>query len=235
MKAKSIKGKSPEEIKSALAESMSDGFKPTLAIFFVSIKQDRKSICEVLQNNKIDIMGVTSAGEFINGNQTEGEAVIMLLDLKRDYYSIIFEDLKGKNLAEVSQKLAHHAKSIFNKPAFILCSTSLSESGEFLNGEILVNNIAEIVGSDVNIYGGMAGDDGTFSGSYVFNYEKSTDVGVIAVILDEEKIALHGMALSGWKSLGLSRTVTKSEGRLIYAIDNQPAIDMYLKMCRTGL
>lgn len=40
MKAKSIKGKSTEEISSALTESMSDGFKPTLAIVFISVKQD---------------------------------------------------------------------------------------------------------------------------------------------------------------------------------------------------
>ena len=33
MKAKSIKGKTPEEIKSALTESMADGFKPTLIDF----------------------------------------------------------------------------------------------------------------------------------------------------------------------------------------------------------
>ena len=48
MKAKSIKGKSPEEIHSALEQSMSDGFKPTLAIVFISIKQDRKAVCEIL-------------------------------------------------------------------------------------------------------------------------------------------------------------------------------------------
>lgn len=34
MKAKSIKGKSPEEIKAALAPSMADGYKPTLAVVF---------------------------------------------------------------------------------------------------------------------------------------------------------------------------------------------------------
>jgi hypothetical protein len=41
MKAKSIKGKSTEETKSALEESIADGYKPTLAIVFISIKQDR--------------------------------------------------------------------------------------------------------------------------------------------------------------------------------------------------
>jgi len=82
---------------------------------------------------------------------------------------------------------------------------------------------------EVKIFGGMAGDDGTFTGTYVFNHEKSTDRGMVALVLNEDKIDLHGMALSGWKPLGISRTVTKSKGRLIYEIEKQPAVDMYLK------
>ncbi len=35
MKAKSIKGNSPEEIKTALEQSMADGFQPTLAVVFI--------------------------------------------------------------------------------------------------------------------------------------------------------------------------------------------------------
>jgi hypothetical protein len=46
MKAKSIKGKSSEEIKSALAESMQT-VQPTLAIVFLSVAQDRKAICKI--------------------------------------------------------------------------------------------------------------------------------------------------------------------------------------------
>ena len=57
----------------------------------------------------------------------------------------------------------------------------------------------------------MAGDDGTFTGTYVFTYEKETDEGIAALVLDEEKISLHGMAISGWKPIGIFRTVTKSE------------------------
>ncbi|MBL0306481.1 MAG: hypothetical protein IPQ25_10740 [Chitinophagaceae bacterium] len=45
MKAKSIKGNSTEEIQSGLRESMADGFKPTIAIVFISVKQDREAIC----------------------------------------------------------------------------------------------------------------------------------------------------------------------------------------------
>jgi len=93
MKAKSIKGKSAEEIQSMLQQAKSDGFRPTLAIVFVSVKQDRKAVCRILSNEGIDVFGATSCGEFIDGFQTEGGAAILLLDIIRDAYSIVFEEI----------------------------------------------------------------------------------------------------------------------------------------------
>jgi hypothetical protein len=229
MKAKSIKGKSVEEIQSAIELSMVDGYKPTLAFVFLSIKQNREAICNILDSKGIDILGATSAGEFIDGYQDEGSVVILLLDLKPESYTILFEDIDERNQGEVSASIAEVALKKFIHPAFILCSTSLSKSGEFFHGETLVRSIEKVVGPNVNIYGGMAGDDGTFNGTYVFNREKSSDNGIAVLVLDEDKIGLHGMAISGWKPLGIARTVTKSKGRLIYTIDNQAAVDMYLK------
>jgi hypothetical protein len=40
MRAKSIKGTSTDEIKSEFDRAVIDGFKPTLATVFLSIKQD---------------------------------------------------------------------------------------------------------------------------------------------------------------------------------------------------
>ncbi|MBK7735847.1 MAG: hypothetical protein IPI36_11910 [Chitinophagaceae bacterium] len=67
MRAKSIKGKSTKEIQSALQESMYDGYKPTLAIVFLSVKQDREAISKLLDEKGIQIFGATTAGEFIDG------------------------------------------------------------------------------------------------------------------------------------------------------------------------
>ena len=69
MKAKCIKGNSPAEILSSLEESLNDGFKPTLAIVFLSINQDRTAVCRILNNAGLDILGATSCGEFINDYQ----------------------------------------------------------------------------------------------------------------------------------------------------------------------
>jgi hypothetical protein len=92
-----------------------------------------------------------------------------------------------------------------------------------------MSNLEEVVGPNVNIYGGMAGDDLTYSGTFAFTYERESEKGIAALVLNEDKISLQGMAISGWKPLGIYRTVTKSEDGWIYTIDDQPALEMYFK------
>jgi hypothetical protein len=229
MKAKSIKGSSSEEIKTALDLSIADGFMPTLAIVFISIKQDRKTVCEILDKKGIDIIGATSAGEFINGYETKGETVMLLFDINKNDYCILFEDIGERTLNDAATNMTKRALQKFDKPAFILCSTMLSAEGKILYGETLIRSIEKLVGSQVNIFGGMAGDDITFTGTYVFTNDQSTDYGMAALVLNEDKISLYGMAISGWKPIGVLRTVTKSDGNLIYTIDNEPALEMYLR------
>ncbi len=97
MKAKSIRGNSPEEIKTALDQSMSEGFKPTLAFVFISIKQEWDAISAMLDEAGISIFGATSGGEFIDGDIGHGSIAILLLDMDRSNFTILFEDYGGKD------------------------------------------------------------------------------------------------------------------------------------------
>ena len=229
MKAKSIKGKSTEEINAALEKNISDGYTPTLAIIFTSIKQDRKALAELFHQKGIDILGATSCGEFINGHQSEGETVVLLLDLSRDSYTVLYEEIGNKSILDASSEFAQTALQKFKNPSLIVCSTGMTTKGEYFDGDALVKGIEKTLGPDRIFFGGMAGDDGTFTGSYVFTYGNETDFGIVAIVLDGDKILLQGMAITGWKPLGIARTVTKSIGSLIYTIDDKPAIDMYFK------
>ena len=229
MKAKSIKGKSTEEINAALEKNISDGYTPTLAIIFTSIKQDRKTLAELFHQKGIDILGATSCGEFINGHQSEGETVVLLLDLSRDSYTVLYEEIGNKSILDASSEFAQTALQKFKNPSLIVCSTGMTTKGEYFDGDALVKGIEKTFGPDRIFFGGMAGDDGTFTGSYVFTYGNETDFGIVAIVLDGDKILLQGMAITGWKPLGIARTVTKSIGSLIYTIDDKPAIDMYFK------
>ena len=66
MKTKTIKGRSTGEIKTALQDCMADGFTPTLAIVFLSVKQDREAIVDLLKK----LSGV-EADHFVAPEKTE--------------------------------------------------------------------------------------------------------------------------------------------------------------------
>ena len=229
MKAKSIKGSSPEEIKAALQQAKEEDFVPTLAIVFISIKQDRKAVCEILKNEGIDIFGATSCGEFIEGYQGEGSTVALLLDAPHNSYKILFQDLNHQSLEIASNHIADAALLEYNNPSLLLLSTGTNSKGDVFDGENLAKSMYKYLGYDNVFFGGMAGDDMTFTGSAIFTHEKETDFGIAAIVFDADKIDMKGMAITGWKPMGISRTITKSSGNKIFTIDNSSAVEMYFK------
>jgi hypothetical protein len=229
MTSKSIKGQSPAALQLALQESMADGFAPTLAIVFISVKQDRKAIAALLTEKGIAIFGATSAGEFIDGHESQGEMAILLLQIDIGLYTLSFYETKNKDVAVVAKEAARKALRTFANPAFILCTTCLSETGEMYDGGTVIHSIQDTTGKQASIFGAMSGDDGLLKGTYVFSANQSTDEGFVMLVLDNDAIDLYGMAISGWKPMGKVRTVTKAEDGWMYELDGQPALDMYLR------
>ena len=229
MRAKSIKGNSVEAIQQALQESILDGFQPTLAIVFVSVKLERKSITALLHQYQIDVFGCTSCGEFTGDHHSEGEIVILLLDLDRQYYRILLEEVKDNAVEAPASRIAAQALQHFSNPTFLLSSTGIYADGHYFDGETLVSVLVEKLGRDRVFFGGMAGDDWAIQNSYVFTAEQESGNAITALVFDGDRISLQGIATHGWKPLGLSRRITKSIGNKVYSIDGQPAAEMYLK------
>lgn len=224
MKAKSIKGNSPEEIKSALAESMADGFKPTLAIVFSSISQDRESICELLNSRGLAIFGATTNGEFINDEVKKDSTAIILLDIKREYFTLLFEEFQSGNLAKAAGSIAKKALEKFRKPALLMAASNVQN-----DVEEIIKGFEDILGEELNLFGGMAGDDYTFAEQFVFSNHHSSNDGIVVLALDESKISIKGRASHGWNAVGTEKTVTKSEGNHVYTVDNVPVLELTKK------
>ena len=221
MKAKSIKGKSTEEIKSALEQCMTDGFKPTLAICFISKSQDRKAICALLDAAGIAIFGCTTNGEFIDEVTEKGSAAILLLDMNKDHFQIYFEEYPGSNYREVAKGVAKKASEKFKLPAFIL-----GLSNQAVDGEEILRGLEDVVGMSVNVFGGCAGDDYSFTEQFVFTNGKDSNQAIVCIALDEAKVNVKGIATCGWKAIGTEKTVTKSVGNHVYTVDNIPVLDI---------
>ena len=223
MKAKSIKGNSTEEISHALRQSMADGYQPTLAIVFISVKQDRDAVSKLLDDHSIQIFGATTAGEFIDGEMEEGSIVMLLLDMNLAYFKIEFLATSQETAFEDAIKLGTTGKETFTNPAFIIAN-----SGVALDGEPFVEGIIQAFGKEVTIFGGKAADDLALESTFVFTNGKSNDCALVALIVDEDKIDVKGIATCGWNAIGTTKTVTKSEGNIVYTIDDKPALDMLM-------
>lgn len=224
MKAKSIKGKSPEEIKRALEQSMADGFSPTLAIVFLSVSQDRNAICRILDEAGIAVFGSTTNGEFIDEVAEKGSVAMLLLDIKKEHFRIHCADFQSNSYRETSKSIAQKAKQEFEQVAFLLAISNPATDGE----EVLLG-LEDVIGEQVNAFGGGAGDDYAFKETWVFSNDWESPKGMVAVAIDESKVKIKGIATCGWKAVGTEKVVTKSEGNHVLTIDNEPALDITTK------
>jgi len=228
MKAKSIKGRSPEEIKSALEQCMADAFKPTLAFVFISITQDREKISSILDKEGIAIFGATTEGEFTEEEVFSESTVILLLDMNPDFFKIEMKDHSDGSAIESGRYIGNFGLSHFAQPAFIISGSNIDTPGE-----LIMEGLLEVVGEHTKVVGGMAGDDKHLEGNCVFRNGRESYQGVLALIVDEQKITLAGEAVSGWKAVGTERTITECDGPWILSIDGKPAMEVVNKF--TGI
>lgn len=220
MKAKNISGESTDQIKNAYSKAISDGFAPTLAIIFCSISQDRGSLRDFFKSQGIAIVGATSAGEIINDEVLEQSSVILLLDIKKEHFAVFFEE--SSDTLELAKQLGKFSKKAFTNPAVIVISSGLT-----IDAEDIINGF-QSVDKGIPLFGGLASDDLTMTGTYVFTHEKESSNGLIGLVIDGDKINIKGLATSGWDNIGIEKTITKSEGNVVYTIDDEPAVDVFV-------
>jgi hypothetical protein len=97
------------------------------------------------------------------------------------------------------------------------------------NAEELLKGFEDVVGSHVNVFGGMAGDDMSFTEQFVFTHEGESSSGLAVLALNEEKIHIRGRATCGWKAIGTPKTVTRSVGNHVFTVDDVPVLDLTIK------
>jgi hypothetical protein len=204
--------------------SVGQGFKPTLAICFISKTLDRNAICNLLDAEGIGVFGCTTNGEFIDEETEKGSAAILLLDMNKDHFEIYFEEYPEKNYREVAKGIAEKAKAKYAVPGFFI---GISDAAA--DGEEVLRGIEDVAGSAVNAFGGAAGDDYSFSETFVFTNGKDSGKAMVCIALDESKVQINGIATCGWKPVGTEKLVTKSEGNHVYTVDNMPVLDLTAK------
>ena len=226
-------GYSTGELQLALKESLNDdrpehavgqAFKPTLAIVFISVKQDHEAVCQMLHKEGIQIFGSTTSGEFISSEIGEGGIAIMLLDIPTFCFKLVFLETGNSTAYLTAKQFGAEGKGSFKNPAFIVACGWLQT-----DGEDIIKGIEDGFEGEPPIFGGMAGDDLALREPFVFTYGKSSTTGLVAIIIDKDKIDITGIATCGWKPIGITKTITRSAGNIVYSIDDKPALDLVIK------
>jgi hypothetical protein len=220
MKAKSINGKTPSEIQKALGENISVEFKPTLAIIILSNMQDAEELREIFRTRGIAIFGITAPQKFSEHGITEGDIVVMLLDIKPENFKIVLNDYEGSSAYQAGYKTGISGKNTFANPCFIISPLDFRVS----NDEV-IRGLTDAAGHDTIIAGGVTGDPADFTG-VIFTNEASSMGGLLALIIDQDNVSISGLAVSGWKPVGTTKKITKCEGSWAITIDHEPAMQV---------
>lgn len=223
MTAKSIKGQTPGEIQAALQQTISSGFKPTLAFVFITNTEEIDTVTAMLDAEGISIFGASTAEKFNEEGIEPTGIVALLLDMKPAHFNIVLKNFGSASVYEAANAVGEAGKKHFEHPAFIISTADISIPG----GDV-IKGILDKAGMDVPVIGGGAGEPINFSGTVFSNNSKSNS-GLLALIVDEDKVEVKGVAVSGWKPVGTEKKITKCEGNWVYTIDDEPAMDVIKK------
>lgn len=223
------------EIKTFIADSVpgiaveieafsSATFQPNLAIVFCSINFEMEAVSAIFKSHGIDLVGASTAGEIVNDLMYDGIITGFLFDISQDEYAIFGSKYDSENPFATCKLAGEFAAGRFQNPAVLVMSGGVS-----IDAEQVVYGLKAGIGREVPIFGGMAADDLQLSATYAFTADLVTSHGVAILVFDNDKVEVKGLAISGWESVGMEQTITHAEGNIVYAINNEPAVNAFIK------
>lgn len=224
MKSKSLQLQSVEDLQVKLPTIINDTFQPTVVFVFSAVKHDMLQIGGIMSTLNIEVVGCTTAGEICNDQIGNDSISMLFLDMKKEYYRIHFAEKNDRTIYQAGYEIGDIANSSFKNPAIILLSGGIT-----IDAVQMVDGVKNALQKEVPMYGGLAGDNLNMQRTYVFTNDKKTDDGLLALIIDNDNISVEGKATSGWEPMGVVNTITKARGNVVYSINDEPALDVFVR------
>lgn len=170
------------------------------------------------------LIGCSTSGEIYGRVVSDHSLVVAVVKLEKSRLLVTHHHLKDKeDSITIGEKLAKNLSSNDLKGIFVL------SDGLHVNGSELVKGISDNIASDVNVTGGLAGDGQRFEKTWTMVNGEIKDNNVTAVGFYGEHVHIECQFGGGWDVLGPERLVTKAQSNVLYALDGQPALDLYKK------
>ncbi len=233
-----------EEIRLKLLHtSLNDTFEKTIrdwasdiasdsstALFHVYVPYDHDDNLEKLdyirnvlkkEASGIPVIGCSATGEIIDGKISDNDIVVT---------AMVFEDPGTKVFVRTSYEqeeefstntVLEKAKAISDLKAIEIITAAPYEKLENA-GEII-----DALPEDIIIFGGVAVGDDRHKPFVFANESPITNTHSAYVVYTGKELHLQANRMFGWKPIGYPLNVTRSEGSVVYELDNKPAYDVY--------
>ncbi len=201
-----------------------DGENSLVLVFGVS---DREVIMKPLQEIQEAFpssifMGSSSAGVIIEDEISDATLSVMVIAFEKTKIELVCTEVKNsEDSFAAGEKLASSFSKDGLKSLFVL------SDGLNVNGTKLSEGMSSILGTQVIITGGLAGDDERFEQTWVLVNKNPQERFVSTLGFYGKDINVTYGSGGGWQAIGPERTITKSEGNTLYDIDGKPALQIY--------
>ncbi|NCC50555.1 MAG: hypothetical protein EOM20_04990 [Spartobacteria bacterium] len=204
------------------------GMRPDIYIVFATIGHTFTKLVEGFRSVAKDtpLCGCSGLGIISNYGCDEATYSLGAMGLKSDqiqFHPFLCEGLKDNDFA-VGRQVGQVVNALPVVPGEDRLLMLLPD-GLHVNASELSRGMEESLQTPLRVVGGSAGNDWRYTGTYQFCNDRVTDNGVAGVLMTG---AFHyEVGLShGSRAIGPARTVTRSEGAVIYEVDGKPATDM---------
>jgi hypothetical protein len=168
------------------------------------------------------LLGCSTGGQIRGSDVSDDEiaAVATRFDATR-------VKLVSRSVTDIAQSRACGEDIGLSLMADDLAGIFVLSDGLKVNGARLVAGVASVIGPDIPLTGGLAGDGAAFSETLVGadDIPQPGVVGAVGFYGTAVRIG-HGSA-GGWDPFGPQRRVTRSQDNILFALDGEPALDLY--------
>ena len=166
------------------------------------------------------IIGATTDGEIMNGRVSTHKSVISFTEFEYTRLSVASTEHQDDGY-EAGKYLA---QTLIEEDTKLLIAFA---DGLHSNGEAFLEGI-DSVNKDVMVSGGLAGDNATFTTTYVFTKDVILERGAVCVALHSKRLNVRNNYNFSWQRIGKVLTLTHVEANRVYTIDNMSAVDAYI-------
>lgn len=209
----------PDEI------SVLHAIKPQLILVFASITHFQQQIFSPELLNSIpnaQWIGCSTAGEISSKGVSDDSIIITALHFDHPDFKVASTTLLAmENTEHAGQALARQLQADNLNNIIVL------GQGVNINGSALIDGMKSIVDERVVISGGLAGDAGQFTRTFILNNHGISQDEIVGIGFYGEHIQLSVGCFGGWQAFGSKRRVTRYQGNILFELDGKPALELY--------